>query len=74
MLKSVRQLHARTSALTNVNGVALVLAWRVPRRYMAVAHGGRVARERLPGSLLPATCSAFALPLAATRVDLGSRI
>ncbi|MFZ0388754.1 MAG: hypothetical protein WAL22_24025 [Solirubrobacteraceae bacterium] len=49
--KPVRQLRARTSGVTNVNGVALVLVRRVPRRYTVVVRGGRVAGERLPGGL-----------------------
>jgi hypothetical protein len=49
--KRVGQLHARTSGVTNVNGVALVLVRRVPRRYTVVVRGGRVAGQRLPGSL-----------------------
>jgi hypothetical protein len=49
--KPVGQLHARTSGVTNVNGVALVLVRHVPRRYTVVVRGGRVAGERLPGSL-----------------------
>lgn len=49
--KPVRQLGARTPALTNANGVALVGVRRVPHRFRVIVRGGRAAGQRLTGGL-----------------------